>query len=383
MTGWDSYFDGEPKALSSYGQFPTNSDLSSYLGFITSNRMVCTRPIKVVAYLYGDVAQNDVIFLLERLTSTLVGHRFSSLGPGFKTDTSIGPLEFNMDAGDRLEFRLQAGSDSNSAYDSAEDGVGQPTTNTTFDLLFNNIGKRYEVGTDVNFEIYDTEFDEEEVLAYFDDNIEMVIYLKATVDGVIRLLYISGLPSSWTVNTNLPGNTISIENGHYYNLGIRKTGDTELTLFVLESAGWENSTQMVDIYTEINSGEPNEETNLIQRFYADIQTGFPYTREFNEQEFLLRVNPPTLNSKVFRKSNHDIKIGDQFNIGDTMHKVVQIEDDGDLTVDFVPKLDSIPSTIPDVTFDDPKVIARLADSQTNIIEDTNQRKVINFDWEES
>ena len=59
------------------------------------------------------------------------------------------------------------------------------------------------------------------------------------------------------------------------------------------------------------------------------------------------------------------------------------ESAGELTVDFIPKLDVIPSTLPDVVFEDPRCIARLVRTNTDIIEDVNQHKRITIDWEEA
>ena len=410
LRGWDYYFAGEPIVFDRYGDLPVRTDLSSYLGFLTSNRMPCRNGVNLTAYIYGDVAQPTLVFFIERAGGSIQPDpedTKSFTGLPENSDGSKGPINFHIDDGDQFEFRLQAGNDTSSAYDAAEVsnltiGISnlfniQDADLNTLQSLKNNNYKSIDITGQnnllgFNFRVGDTDFDD--WVEYFEDNLEMILYVKTGSNQAENHVWIKvsldGLYGSddWSIVNNMQaaddtGNCFcEMPTDTYVNLVFRKTGDREITIYALESAGWQSTAQLVDIYANTNYGEPDNQLHLVQRLFVDIQQTFNPDREFDSNEFLARVNPASLNTRI-TPNTIDLQEGDQFNIGDTMHKVVQIEDDGDLTVDFVPKLDAIPSSIPDITFDNPRCIARLADSQTNIIEDTNQRKVINFDWEQS
>ena len=404
--GWDYYFDSDPDVISRYGDLPVARSLANYPPFITSLRMTCLNGVNLTAYIYGNVIQQDLIMLIERSQGTIDRDPediLNFINLPVNTDGSKGPINFHIDEDDQFEFRIQSGDDISSAYDAAEVSSltkGAFSTNELETILENNQKSVQIVSSSplpFNFVSSTDRFDS--WVSYFENNLEMIFYVRTGDNTGKRTFRMTQSldgnygTDNWSFVINIPihaQNTVAglpqidylLPEDTYVNLAFRKTGDREITIYALESAGWQSTAQLVDIYANTNFGESDNQLHLIQRFYVDIQQTFNPDREFDSNEFLARVNPASLNTRI-TPNIIDLQEGDQFNIGDTMHKVVQIEDDGDLTVDFVPKLDSIPSTIPDVTFDDPKVIARLADSQTNIIEDTNQRKVINFDWEES
>ena len=365
----------------------------------------------MTAYIYGNVAQPTLVFFIERGGGSIQPDpedTKSFTGLPENSDGSKGPINFHIDDGDQFEFRLQAGNDDSSAYDAAEvsDLVFSPSAlidtvktnlNTPQSLKDNNYksidlsGQTEIFGFD--FDVGDTEFDD--WVEYFEDNLEMILYVKtgsANAEKHTWFEYKVGNrhgSNNWSIVNNMT-KTVGGDNScyclmpasTYVNLTFRKTGDREITIYALESAGWQSTAQLVDIYANTNYGEPDNQLHLVQRLYVDIQQTFNPDREFDSNEFLARVNPASLNTRITPNTS-DLQEGDQFNIGDTMHKVVQIEDDGDLTVDFVPKLDTIPSTIPDITFDNPRCIARLADSQIDVIENVDKRKSISFDWEQS
>lgn len=387
-SGWNHFFNGEIDPLVSYGQFPYTT-WPTENPTLVSNLISCDNDIDIAAYLYGNINQNDLSMLRKR-SGTNTNYSFSDLTV---SNNSLGPLEFSLSRGDQLEMRLNRGTDVESAFNAAEDAgmiVESEGGSFGFNFLIENNGKRFSfpadpdsdfnVYLDFNLDSFNTEYFEN----YFSNNIELALYLNpGTVSGTSRRFmnfrnFSSSIFTGWTIRRR--STFFILTPNTYYKYGIRKTGERELTFFAIPTEGWQNTAQLVDFYHKIS----DTREVLINRAYIDIQTGFDYNRQFDQLEFLQRVNPPTLNSKVFRTSNHDVKIGDQFNIGETMHKAVQVEESaGELTVDFIPKLDVIPSTLPDVVFEDPRCIARLVRTNTDIIEDVNQHKRITIDWEEA
>ena len=82
--------------------------------------------------------------------------------------------------------------------------------------------------------------------------------------------------------------------------------------------------------------------------------------------------------------------GSYFNIGDTLHTVTQTEltnnlhdDCRDINLDFTPKLDVIPSPPPAISWDSPRVIARLTNNKVEAREDSYGRTAVSFDWEQA
>ena len=381
INGWNHFFSGDFNPLVFYNKFPSDSS-------ITSNAINCDNAIDLSAYLYGNVRQND-ISMLARTRGSEALFNFSSLAV---TNNSRGPLNFSLRSGDQLALKLNRGSDLSSSYNAAETSANDfdgGLNTIDFGRLITDRNKKIIVpdnnggGFRIRFNFAITPENNEFLQDYFENNLEMSFYFWtrnswSTLNSFVEFTsFNANAITGWTI---VSSNTVNLTFNRYYRFGLRKTGDRELRFFVSQANGWEDTAQLVDIYHNISSTSQV----LIGRLYIDIQTTFDYTRQFDQLEFLRRVNPPTLNSKVFRTSNHDVRIGDQFNIGDTMHKAVQVEESaGELTVDFVPKLDVIPSTLPDVVFEDPRCIARLVRTNTDIIEDVNQHKRITIDWEEA
>ena len=106
----------------------------------------------------------------------------------------------------------------------------------------------------------------------------------------------------------------------------------------------------------------------------------------NYAHFYARFPTPEL----FSGNISFITPGSYFNIGDTLHTVTQTEltnnlhdDCRDINLDFTPKLDVIPAPAPAISWDNPRVIARLTNNKVEAREDSYGRTAVSFDWEQA
>ena len=176
----------------------------------------------------------------------------------------------------------------------------------------------------------------------------------------------------------------SVGTGSYTRKVNVKAGDgIAFTMVQATAAVWNEFSASVDFY--------GAQTNtFLQRAYLESYAGertntpFNAANEYNAFASQSPVPDPPAGQSMF------ISPGSYFNIGNTLHTVVNTEitnnisgDCRDILIDFAPKLDVISNETAAITADNPRVIARLTNNKVEAREDSYGRTAVSFDWEQA
>ena len=408
---WERLFTGDRSnnILTSYGQWPQGSGAYPHIsGRLSSRSFQAREDIMLRLELFSPTDQNDIIIARESESGQpTVFNRFDQTT--YNQDR-YEPIDVVVERGHNLQFIIEQGNDVDVNWNNATNmrlGIGIDNSSSTYDQgsqrnhyhQFQN-GRRIEItsGTVGAYSLsWRNILQPSDWVKRFDFGGEFHFYIKTNDATEFRVYSSKTLPDEINSTpfdldkTVFTTETIQsdgqrtlyvapLEANSYYDFVMRKLDNGTYKIFLYPSTGWQNTEQRIDV--SILRGSTY---HLIQRFYLEISRWLRSDHVFDLPIFLSEFTDMQKNQDpITTESDTAIQTGDYFNLGDTLHQAVAVEDQGDtFVVDFVPKLDVIPSSLPPLNWENPTLIARLADQNLDFAQDSALRYKQKVQWEEA